>query len=258
MTRAIILAAGQGTRLRPLTNTKPKCLVPFLGISLLERQIQTLHTCGIQHIHVVGGYCVEQIQALGYSCSVNLNYATTNMVSTLFSAQDYIKGNDDLIISYGDIIYQPNNLQTLLANQDEIAIMVDINWREYWELRFADPLSDAETLLLDAEGYITELGKKPHSYQQIQAQYTGLIKVRADRLAAFINFYQQLDPHATYDNKDFANMYFTSFLQALIDHNWKIKAIPVKNGWLEVDSVEDLYKYEQLAAEGKLQNFYTL
>ncbi|MFI4955397.1 MAG: NTP transferase domain-containing protein, partial [Gammaproteobacteria bacterium] len=81
MTRAIILAAGQGTRLRPLTNDKPKCLVPLNGIPLLARQAATLRACGVENIHVVGGYCVEQIQALNYSCSINADYATTNMVS---------------------------------------------------------------------------------------------------------------------------------------------------------------------------------
>jgi len=54
------------------------------------------------------------------------------------------------------------------------------NWKRYWDLRFKDPLSDAETLIFDDKGYITELGKKPVSYDQIKGQYTGLIKVRAD------------------------------------------------------------------------------
>ena len=121
MTRAIILAAGQGTRLRPLTNDRPKCLVPLAGISLLERQAQTLRSCGINEIRVVGGYLVDEIKKRGFACSINENYAATNMVATLFSAIDYLPGDDDLIISYGDIVYQPQNLQALLQNQDEIA-----------------------------------------------------------------------------------------------------------------------------------------
>ena len=56
MTRALILAAGQGTRLRPLTNDKPKCLVPLLGKSLLERQVDTLKKSGVTNIHIATGY----------------------------------------------------------------------------------------------------------------------------------------------------------------------------------------------------------
>ena len=55
--KAIILAAGKGTRLRPLTNSKPKCLVELAGKSLLEHQLDTLFECGITDIHVIGGQC---------------------------------------------------------------------------------------------------------------------------------------------------------------------------------------------------------
>ena len=199
MTRAIILAAGQGTRLRPLTDKLPKCLVPLMGKSLLDRQADVLRECGISNIHVIGGYYVNEIQSRGYSCSVNENFANTNMVATLFSALHYLQGDEDLIISYGDIIYQSENLKQVLDCTDEIGLMIDMHWRRYWELRFTDPLSDAETLILDDKGYIQELGKKPQNFDEIQGQYTGLIKIRGDRLAAFVDFYQQLDRDANYD-----------------------------------------------------------
>jgi len=258
MTRAIILAAGQGTRLRPLTNDIPKCLVPLSGKSLLDRQITVLKMCDVNAIHVMAGYRADQIQKRGYPCSINKDYANTNMVETLFSALDYLRGTDDILISYGDIIYQSNNLRAVLASNDEISIMVDTKWREYWSLRFTDPLSDAETLKLNDTGYIIELGKKPRSFADIEGQYTGLIKVRADKINAFIDFYLKLDRNVQYGGKDFANMYLTSFLQALINADWKIKAIPVNNGWLEIDSVEDLQKYETLASLGELSRFYQL
>ena len=59
-----------------------------------------------------------------------------------------------------------------------------------------------------------------------------------------------------YDGKDFDNMYMTSFLQLLIDSGWKAKAVLVNNGWLEIDSVDDLTQYETMAEQGDLDNFY--
>lgn len=256
MTRALILAAGEGTRLRPLTNDKPKCMVPLLGTSLLERQISCLKNQGISNIHIATGYRAGQIEVLGYPTSLNARYNQTNMVRTLFSALDFIKQEGDLIISYGDIVYNDNNLRVLLECEDEIGLMIDSKWRDLWSLRLENPLDDAETLMMNDAGFITELGKKPDSYDRIQGQYTGLIKIRSDKINDFINFYYQLDNKAIYDGKDFDNMYMTSFLQALIDASWQAKAVLVENGWLEIDSVEDLKQYELLAKQGKLDRFY--
>ncbi len=262
MTQALILAAGQGARLRPLTNDKPKCLVPLLGKSLLERQVYTLQQGGISHIHITTGYRTDQIEALGFNTTFNPRFAETNMVESLFCAIDFLKQcekkKDDLIIAYGDIVYQLQNLELLLNCNDEIALMIDENWEDLWRLRLDNPLDDAETLLMDDDGYVTELGKKPDSYENIQGQYTGLIKIRTDKISDLIDFYQQLDRNEIYDDKDFDNMYMTSFLQMLIDLGWKAKAVLVNNGWLEIDSVEDLTQYEIMAAEGKLDGFYTV
>ena len=51
-------------------------------------------------------------------------------------------------------------------------------------------------------------------------------------------------------------MYMTSFLQLLIDKGWKAKAVQVSNGWLEVDSLEDIRQYEKMAEDGLLDRFY--
>ena len=66
MTIAVILAAGQGTRLRPLTNDKPKCLVEIDGKSILKRQTSTLREAGIQDIKIVTGYKGNEIEKLGF------------------------------------------------------------------------------------------------------------------------------------------------------------------------------------------------
>jgi L-glutamine-phosphate cytidylyltransferase len=256
MTRALILAAGQGTRLRPLTNEKPKCLVPLLGKSLLERQAHTLKQAGIGNIQVAAGYCSNQIEKLGFSISINPYFAKTNMVESLFYCLPFIREKGDLIIAYGDIVYQSDNLQALLDCDDEIALMIDRKWKDLWSLRMENPLDDAETLIMDSAGYITELGKKPQSYDQIEGQYTGLIKIRSDKLAELEKFYSQLDRSASYDGKDFENMYMTSFLQLLIDKSWKAKAVQVNNGWLEIDSLEDIRQYEKMAEDGVLDRFY--
>ena len=75
---------------------------------------------------------------------------------------------------------------------------------------------------MDKHDYVTELGKTK-SYKNIQGQYTGLIKIRADRIQAFINFYRSLNKKSIYDGQDFNNMYMTSLIQLLINSKWKVK-----------------------------------
>jgi L-glutamine-phosphate cytidylyltransferase len=257
LTKALILAAGQGSRLRPLTNSRPKCLVKLNGETLLSRQIRVLRSEMIEDIHVVTGYLADQIKNLGLSTSHNKNFDRTNMVSSFFCAMEFINScKEDLIISYGDIVYDPENLRALLESSEEVSLMIDQNWKELWSLRIENPLDDAETLKLDENNLVTELGKKPINYDEIQGQYTGLIKIRADMLEKLVSFYKSLDRGGQYDGNDFSNMYMTSFIQLLINSGWNVKAVNVINGWLEVDTVADLTVYEKLAQRSELQKFY--
>jgi|AntRauMinimDraft_4_1070384.scaffolds.fasta_scaffold00138_5 choline kinase len=237
--RVIILAAGQGTRLRPYTNNKPKCMVELRGKSLIDYQLEALEKAGLTDITVVAGYCGDKIERKGVKKIINPRYATTNMVSTLMYARDLFDGSDDVLITYGDIIYEQRVLNEILDVKGPLALTIDTEWRRLWSLRMDNPLDDAETLKLDGDR-ITELGKKPSGYDEIHGQYMGLIKVDAGKARDFVNTWESMDRTAKYDNKDFDNMYLTSFIQHLIDNGWFAKAVPVKNGWLEIDTVEDL------------------
>jgi choline kinase len=135
---------------------------------------------------------------------------------------------------------------------------VDRSWLRLWSIRTATPLADAETLKLDARGNIIELGRKPASYEEIEAQYMGLIRVRADVAPHWPAIYQALDPAGPYDGKSRDNMYMTSFLQHLIDQGQPVRAVPVDGGWLEVDSAGDLELYERLQTEGRLREYCRL
>src|SRR5690606_20973961 len=96
--KVIFLAAGQGTRLRPLTDDRPKCMVPFLGKPLIERDIETLRLCGVNDILVIGGYRAEKLEGLGVEIVLNPRFETTNMVQTLFSARAHFPTDTGLII----------------------------------------------------------------------------------------------------------------------------------------------------------------
>jgi L-glutamine-phosphate cytidylyltransferase len=236
--KAIILAAGQGTRLRPLTDDRPKCMVSYQGHPLIEHVCQALRANGVTDIVAVRGYKPEALRCPGLRFYDNPRYAETNMVYTLFCADRELEG--DVIISYSDIVYSPKVIRSLLDSGGDISVVVDRDWRRLWQERMSDPLDDAETLRLDTRGNIVELGKRASSYDEIEGQYIGLLKVSASAWPRLRAFYANLDRGASYDGKSFENMYMTSFIQAVIDRLMPVKAVPINGGWLEIDAPSDL------------------
>ena len=103
-----------------------------------------------------------------------------------------------------------------------------------------NPLDDAETMKLHQDLSITELGKRADSYDDIEGQYIGLIKISRRAISSVKNYYHSLDNNALYDGQSFDNMYMTSFLQLIINNLMPINAVLIEGGWLEVDSKDDL------------------
>lgn len=238
--KMIILAAGEGKRLRPLTKDKPKCMVKYQEKEIISHILHVTKPL-INNIAIVSGYKSKVLKNFLKNEKIhfyeNKEYAKTNMLYTLFCAREYM--DDDIIISYADIVYKKEILEKLIASQEDFSVVVDRKWRELWQQRMENPLDDAETLKIKNDK-IQEIGKKPKSYDDIEGQYMGFIKIKKQFLPKVLNFYENLDKNALYDEQDFKNMYMTSFIQALIDKFDCVSPVFVDGGWVEVDSKSDL------------------
>lgn len=124
--KALLLAAGIGSRLAPMTQSIPKCMVPVNGESIIGRQLRCLHANGIDQIYIVCGYKSELLRAhirtLGYSESVtfieNPDYAVTNNMYSLFLAHGNVCG-DDFLMMNADVCFAPEVIGALLSAPDE-------------------------------------------------------------------------------------------------------------------------------------------
>jgi choline kinase len=248
--QVIVLAAGQGSRLRPLTNTKPKCMVELLGKPLLAYQLELFNKLNLENVLIVGGYKYDKLDTQGAPVVINERFAVTNMVSTLFCAEEFISDEQDLLLTYGDIVYDQKVLEAIIADDSPCSVVIDKEWKQLWSLRMDNPLDDAETLKINKAGFITEIGKKPSSYQDIEGQYIGMIKIRADYVNRFKDAWKNMDSEIILDGQDKDNIYMTSFIQYLIDLNINFSPVYIDNGWLEIDTVEDLNAYEKLISLG--------
>ena len=257
--KAIILAAGQGTRMGKLTANKPKCLVEFLGKPLLRHTIDLLIRNQINDIIVLRGQNGEEIKYTEASYVDIRN--SQNMVETLFNA--FNEMNEELIVLYGDVLLDNSSLSKLINSTNDIGILIDSNWYEFYSLRFkGEPYSDAESCVIDKEKRIINIGERNPIKSNIMGQYVGAIKLTKSGCESFINYYNALMKN--YKNKIwirnryFEEMYMTDFLQGLIDSGLEISAIEHENGWLEFDSCNDLFCYENLYKQNKLNHFITI
>ncbi len=253
--RSIILAAGQGSRLRPLTDDRPKCMVELAGRTLLDHQILALGCAGIHDVTVVLGYRAESVRTPNLQVRVNRQFESTNMVASLMCAADLLDGSDDVLVSYGDLVFESDVVTSLLACNDPLCTTVDLDWLKLWSLRFENPLSDAETMRIDANGYVIELGRRPSSLNEIEAQYMGLIKIDARLCTALTDLYDSLDDTFRFAGRTRTGLYMTDFLQLAIDRGIPLRTQPVRGGWLEVDSLSDLEAYNRLQENGRLADF---
>lgn len=240
---AIILAAGQGTRLRPYTDHVPKCMVQIDGKPMIEWQIDVLRSAGIHNIVAVTGYKKEKINSEDLIKVYNPEYATTNMVYSLFCAEEFLK--NDVLICYGDIVYSKSVAEKMITNDSDIVIAADDNWHAYWSERFEDPLSDAETFVKGSDRLVRSLGKKPESVMQVESQYIGLTSLNNDGCNKIKELYhhEKEDPagvsNAWGSGRNLRNAYMTDLLN-FIAESGELHYQPIEGGWFEVDDPADL------------------
>lgn len=235
--KAIILAAGRGSRMKNLTDKRPKCLVELKGKSLLNLQIEALQVAGIMEIAIVTGYKRELLAEFGLVEFHNQRWAETNMVSSLACAHDWLEA-EPCIVSYSDIFYSPTAVKSLMDCHASLAVTYDPNWLELWTKRFGDPLLDAETFRLTPERTLAEIGNKPKSVTEVQGQYMGLLRFTPEGWAEVV----QIRSGLTSEQCD--KMHLTGTLQLVIEADRTvISALAYEGVWSEFDSQSDIVNY---------------
>jgi choline kinase len=244
--RAVILAAGRGSRLGPATAEKPKCMVELLGRPLLSWQIAALQRAGVADIVVVTGYRREIIEALGVKTRHNARWAETNMVASLLVARDLI--DQPALVCYSDIVYATDVVAALMRSKAELSITYDLDWLTLWQRRFADPRSDAESFVIDDGFRVREIGNKVDDLAQVMGQYMGLLRLTPLSLRWIDGVLSAERDPVRRDKLD-----MTSLLSRIIAAGYAVTGVPTHGGWSEVDSPNDLAVATELAAAGKFQ-----
>jgi L-glutamine-phosphate cytidylyltransferase len=244
--RALILAAGRGSRMKGLTDERPKCLVELAGRPLLDYQLAALRGAGMDPVGAVRGWQAQLLDGRGLVAFDNPRWAETNMVSSLACAAAWLRAGPCLV-SYSDIVYSASAVAALAAAPGDVAITFDPAWLALWSRRFADPLADAETFRRDVAGHVIEIGRRAATLAEIEGQYMGLLKFTPAGWGAAERVRARLEPAA----RDRLDM--TSLLRLLIESGSPVNSVPVSGPWGEVDSADDLAVYERMIIDGQLR-----
>ena len=243
-TKALIIAAGLGSRLKKHTEDLPKCMLDFGGKTLLQRQLDAYKKNGVNDISLIKGYKKEKINYKGIRYFENTDYRNNNILNSIFYGEDVINGN--IIISYSDILFDPIVVKRTLEAKHDISVVVDIDWRGYYVGRKDHPISEAENVIFNSNNEVLKIGKINTGNEDIHGEFIGMVKLSDRGTEIFKEHFHRLKK--VYWNKPFQRAkifqkaYLTDFIQELVDIGIKIHCVIIESGWKEIDTVEDYKK----------------
>ena len=242
--KALIIAAGLGSRLKKHTENLPKCMLDFGGKTLLQRQLDSYKKNGIKDISLIRGYKKEKINYKGIKYFENTDYKNNNILNSIFYAEKAINGN--IIISYSDILFDSSVVERTLSSNHDISVIVDIDWRGYYVGRKDHPISEAENVIFNSNNEVEKIGKINTENEEVHGEFIGMIKLSNRGTEIFKEHFHRLKK--IYWNKPFQRAktfqkaYLTDFIQELVDIGIKVHCVIIESGWKEIDTVEDYKK----------------
>ncbi|MBN1157016.1 phosphocholine cytidylyltransferase family protein [Candidatus Woesearchaeota archaeon] len=261
--KGIVIAAGPCKRLRPLTDDLPKCMLKIKGKSIIQNTIELFRNNGITDISVIRGYKKEKINFPGINYFENADFWNNNILHSLMCARPKIeeatKNEEDVVITYSDILYEDSVVKKLLESRKPIASIVDTDWQEYYKGRTDHPIGEAENVILDEKNRVLKIGK--HIFtdgtpKDMQGEFIGLWKFTPEGARTFLKHFDRLnstlkmtDPYQ--NTKEWQKSYITDIFQEMVDKKEEIYAVRIQKGWMEFDTVQDFKRIGGEIQEGR-------
>lgn len=234
-TKAVLLAAGSGTRLGALTRDRPKCLLPAGGTVLLDRHLEALTAAGVDDVTVVAGFQAEQVIAhVAGRCRVVVNeaYARSNSIVSLALAAPHVAGHA-FVFQNADVVYEPALMHRFVTAPPPNACLVD----PY--LPWADDEYDVET----HEGRIVRYARDVPPARSV-GRSAQLVKVGAADSAAFFRRLEALI--ADGGASGFPNQAYDVLMRG--EGLWPVYTAGL--AWWEVDTNDDYVRADRGLAAG--------
>ena len=236
--KAVILAAGVASRLRPLTNNTPKCLLDVGDKKILERTIDNILENGINDIIIVTGYLKEMIedfvitkyQSVNFTFLNNEKYASTNNIYSLWMCKDALAGEDMLLMD-SDIVFESEIINRLINSSYKDCLALNDHELGEEEIK----------LIVDTDNSIKEISKVC-SIKDAIGESIGIELFSKELL---VSLYSELDVMVKEEGLD--NVFYELAFERIIKKGEKIYPVNVTDLYsMEIDTVED---YETVSNE---------
>jgi phosphoenolpyruvate phosphomutase len=236
---AIVLAASRGDELGELTKDKPKTMVSIRGVPILGHIMDAYNAVGIKDISVVRGYKKESVTLPHLTYVDNDDFSSTGELDSLLKALQAKNYHDqDLIISYGDVLFNSYIPQALLQEKEDFVIFVDSDWQEktgYSRLGgFTECTAPNSRKAFNTAIHLRQLGTDvPHD--RIHGVWMGFLKVSASGASQL----QILLPNLLADPKNRKAGMATLF-QTLLTNQQPIRVLYTVGHWLDINNLDDI------------------
>jgi L-glutamine-phosphate cytidylyltransferase len=239
--RGLVIAAGLGRRLAPVTDDAPKCLTEVNGKPILDRTIEAFRAHGVKEIGLVRGYLGHMLEDRGLVLFDNTRYRENNILASFFCAEPFFEG--PLLSTYGDIVFHPDAVGALIAAPGDFVLVVDTEWRRAYEGRTLHPISEAEICRVEG-GRVVGVGKG-FAAEGALGEFIGLAKFSARGLAraraVYAELRQRLSDQEPFQRAPaFAKAYLTDLFLELIARGEELRAVTIAGRWCEIDTLQDL------------------
>lgn len=232
---AVILAAGMGVRLRPLTHDIPKCLIEIDGKTLLERSLDNLAEFGIKKVIIVLGHLGNMIKdKLGSNYNgvriiyiENKEYAKTGSMYSFSKAKDVI--DDDVILLESDLLYDKKAIKEITKSR----------FKNFVSVAKCSGSGDEVYICVDKEKNLTALGKEIENKEEATGEFVGISKFSKE-------FLKELFKIAEKDYKKGEKNYHYEEVVFKTSEKWSIPGVVIDDlAWIEIDKEEDLKRAKE-------------
>jgi choline kinase len=241
--KAIIVAAGIGSRLGDLTKDLPKPLVEVNGKSILERQIEIFKKFGIDDIIIIRGPHKDKFNFEHVTYVEDTDVSNHDLLGSFMAAEKEM--DDNLIISYGDIIFDENILSQIISSSENSTLAIDYDWQKKYHDN-SNALLDKVSVVTLENNSIINIGyyeNFKNFKNLVFGEFIGLMKISESTIIQLIEQYNHLQKNHQGRFHDSSSIHFgiiTDMINELLKNEMKFSATKISGKWCEIDTLQDL------------------